>query len=235
MSTDAIVAAGLSHRYDAAHGPLTVLDRVNLRVRRGEHLAVVGRSGSGKSTLLALLGGLERPQEGDLQVLGHAVGELDGDALARFRSTEVGFVFQHFGLLDTLTALQNVELAATLAGASRPERRRRAEALLDLVELSDRSDHEPAALSGGERQRVGIARALINQPRLVLADEPTGNLDDEAAIVVADLLASLPTRTGATVVVVTHDHGLADRADRVVELTAGRLDPAPLPRARVRR
>lgn len=220
----AIQARGLTHRYGSAHGPLTVLDRVELSVRTREHVAIVGRSGSGKSTLLALLGGLERPQQGELEVLGRSVGDLDADALAAFRSTGVGFVFQHFGLLDTLTALENVELAATLAGRPRAQRRARAVELLDLVGLGDRRAHEPAALSGGERQRVAIARALMNEPKLVLADEPTGNLDDDAAAVVGDLLASLPLRTGTTVVVVTHDHQLAGRADRRIHLVRGRLE-----------
>ena len=223
MLPDAIVAIGLTHVYPTAQGPLNVLDGVDLRVGAGEHLAILGRSGSGKSTLLALLGGLEPAQAGDLEVLGHRLGDLSGDALARFRSRGVGFVFQHFGLLDTLTALENVELAATLAGRSRSDRRPRATALLEMVGLSDRRDHAPAALSGGERQRVAIARALINEPQLLLADEPTGNLDDDAAAMVADLLASLPGRTGASVVVVTHDRGLADRADRRLQLRGGRL------------
>ena len=232
MLPDAIVAIGLTHVYPTAQGPLNVLDGVDLRVGAGEHLAILGRSGSGKSTLLALLGGLEPAQAGDLEVLGHRLGDLSGDALARFRSRGVGFVFQHFGLLDTLTALENVELAATLAGRSRSDRRPRATALLEMVGLSDRRDHAPAALSGGERQRVAIARALINEPQLLLADEPTGNLDDDAAAMVADLLASLPGRTGASVVVVTHDRGLADRADRRLQLRGGRLgavvaEPAP--------
>lgn len=233
MSAAAILVEGLSHSFDTAQGPLTVLDGIDLQVAATEHVAVVGRSGSGKSTLLSLLGGLETPQEGRVDVLGHPLGELGRDELARFRASEVGFVFQHFGLLDTLTALENVELACAVAGGARRGRRARAEALLAQVGLLPRRDHRPLALSGGERQRVAIARALVNEPRLVLADEPTGNLDDEAAATVADLLASLPSTSGATVVVVTHDHALADRADRVVRMRGGRVHAddgrAPVP------
>ncbi|MEO6318409.1 MAG: ABC transporter ATP-binding protein [Acidimicrobiales bacterium] len=226
MPVPAVVVEELSHSFDTARGALTVLDGIELRVTTGEHLAVVGRSGSGKSTLLSLLGGLETPQHGRVEVLGHLLGELGRDELARFRATQVGFVFQHFGLLDTLTALENVELAGAIAGAPRAARRAQAETRLEQVGLLARRDHRPPALSGGERQRVAIARALVNEPRLVLADEPTGNLDDEAAATVADLLASLPSTNGATVVVVTHDHALADRADRVVRLRGGRVHGA---------
>ncbi len=220
----AVHARGIGYRFDAPSGPVPVLDHLDLTVEAGEHIAVVGRSGSGKSTLLALLGGLERPQTGVLHVLDRDLATIGRDDLARFRATELGFVFQHFGLLDTLTAVENIELAGTLAGLGRRERRVRAHRLLDLVGLAHRSDHTPPAMSGGERQRVGIARALVNEPRLVLADEPTGNLDDESAHDIADLLARVPAESGATVVVVTHDRSLAARADRVVELQAGSFD-----------
>ena len=221
--TPAVRARGLFHQYDAPGGVLRVLDGLDLDVAAGEHVAVVGRSGSGKSTLLSLLGGLERPQGGEVEVLGHDLGALSGDDLARFRSREVGFVFQHFGLLETLTAAENVELACMFGGAGPRDRRARADELLEVVGLADRRRHRPPALSGGERQRVAIARALANRPRLVLADEPTGNLDDDAAALVASVLASLPPQHGTAVIVVTHDHALAAGADRRLVLREGRL------------
>lgn len=152
MPAPAVVVEELTHSFDTARGALTVLDGIELRVGTGEHVAVVGRSGSGKSTLLSLLGGLEPPQQGRVEVLGLPLGALGRDELARFRATEVGFVFQHFGLLDTLTALENVELAGAIAGASRGARRARAQALLGQVGLLARRDHRPRALSGGERR-----------------------------------------------------------------------------------
>lgn len=218
----AVDAQGLSHRYATPAGDLTVLDELSLAVSGGEHVAVMGRSGSGKSTLLALLGGLTRPQRGSLIVQGHDLRDLSGDDLAAFRRDQIGFVFQHFGLLDTLTAAENIELAATLAGQPPAARRARAMDLLETVGLASRARHRPHQLSGGERQRVAIARALTNRPTLVLADEPTGNLDDEAAAVVSDLLADLPAAHGVTVVVVTHDRSLAGRAQRRVRLNHGR-------------
>ncbi len=223
LARPSVDVRGLVHCFDAPAGPITVLDQVELTVAHGEHVAVVGRSGSGKSTLLSLLGGLERPQDGSVDVLGRDLGAATRDELAQFRADELGFVFQHFGLLDTLTARENLELAGTLAGQGRGERRDRADRLLDAVGIAHRRDHAPPALSGGERQRVGIARALMNEPRLVLADEPTGNLDDDSAQDIAELLASMPRQTGATVVTVTHDRTLAARADRIVELRAGAI------------
>ncbi len=217
-------ARGLGHRYEAANGTLAVLRELDLDVAPGEHVAVVGRSGSGKSTLLSLLGGLEAPQEGTLTVGGHDLEALGGDALATFRRETVGFVFQHFGLLEALTAQENVELAGTLSRTGRRARRDRARDLLGAVGLGDRLDHRPHALSGGERQRVAVARALANDPDLVLADEPTGNLDDESGAVVGDLLAGLPGEHGCSVVVVTHDHALAAAADRQLSLHEGRLE-----------
>ncbi len=222
-----VEAHGLGHRFEGPAGPITVLAEVELAVSDGECLAVVGRSGSGKSTLLALLGGLDRPQTGSLHVLGRDLSAAGRDELAGFRARELGFVFQHFGLLDTLTARENIELAGALGGLGRTERRRRTQELLAEVGIADRQDHAPPELSGGERQRVGIARALVNHPRLVLADEPTGNLDDHSAAGVAELLLSLPRRHGTTVVIVTHDRSLAGRADRIVELRGGAIAGAP--------
>jgi ABC-type lipoprotein export system ATPase subunit len=183
----------------------------------------MGASGAGKSTALALIGGLERPQRGRVVVGGQDLGRLSGDALAAYRRRTIGFVFQHFGLLDTLTAQENVELAMALDGVGREERRSRASGLLDAVRLGGRSDHRPSALSGGERQRVAIARALANRPRLILADEPTGNLDANAAGLVLDLLDGLRTEHGCSLLVVTHNPLVARRADESCELVDGRL------------
>ena len=219
----AVDVGGLAHRYDTPGGTLCILEHLDLAVSPGEHVAIVGPSGSGKSTLLALLGGLEHPQEGTVRVAGQDLAALARDDLARFRARTVGFVFQHFGLLDSLTAVENVELAATLAGTGRRERRREATALLDAVGLAERAHQTPGTLSGGERQRVAIARALLNRPRLILADEPTGNLDAASAAVVADLLHAAVTDDGGALVVVTHDVAMAARADRVLELDAGKL------------
>ena len=223
----AISVEGLCHAYRGPDGPVPVLDGVDLIVAAGEHVALTGRSGAGKTTLLSILGGLERPQGGRVEVDGRNLDGLDGNGLAAFRRETVGFVFQHFGLLDALTATENVELALALAGRE-PRRRRAARAgeLLAAVGLADRIRHRPAALSGGERQRVAIARALANRPRLVLADEPTGNLDPESAEGVLALLERLPAETGSTVVVVTHNRGVAARASRVLALENGRVRPA---------
>ncbi|MGH9264279.1 MAG: ABC transporter ATP-binding protein [Acidimicrobiales bacterium] len=218
----AITLRGLSHTYRTADGPLTVLGGLDLDVADGGYAAVTGPSGSGKTTLLSLLGGLEQPQRGRIEVGGKDLTDLGGDGLAAYRRATVGFVFQHFGLLETLTAAQNVELAGTLAGTSPSVRRARAMELLDAVGLRERANHRPSRLSGGERQRVAIARALVNRPQLLLADEPTGNLDDEAAAMVIELLESVRHEHGCTFLLVTHNHTLAARADQRVALERGR-------------
>ena len=217
-----VVVRGLRHRYRTARGPLGVLEGVDLDVAPGQYVAVQGASGAGKSTLLSVLGGLERPQEGSVRVGEVDLATLAGDALAAYRRSTVGFVFQHFGLLEALTAAENVELALALAGAPRRQRRARATELLDEVGLSGRLGHLPVALSGGERQRVAIARALAGEPRLLLADEPTGNLDEGSTEKVVELLEALPAR-GTTLVVITHNRALAERAERRLRLEAGRL------------
>jgi putative ABC transport system ATP-binding protein len=214
---------GLFHTFRGPEGPVPVLHQVELEAPAGSYLSITGPSGAGKSTLLALLGGLEPPQQGTVAVGGADLRGLRGDALAAYRRATVGFVFQHFGLVETLTALENVELAATLAGASRRQRRTQAHRLLAAVGLAEREGHRPARLSGGERQRVGIARALANGPRLVLADEPTGNLDEEAALSVIELLEGIHQERGCTVVLVTHNRSLAARAPRRLRLDRGRL------------
>jgi ABC-type lipoprotein export system ATPase subunit len=219
----AVEVTGLTHRYRAEGGPLVVLDDLDCSVAAGEFVAITGRSGSGKTTLLSILGGLERRQSGLVRVGNADLSKLGGNALAGYRRATVGFVFQDFGLLSPLTAEENIELALTFASVRGSRRRRRARELLDAVGLADRSRHRPAALSGGESQRVAIARALANHPRLVLADEPTGNLDDESAALVLDLLASLPAEHECTLIVVTHNPAIASRADRVLRLERGKL------------
>jgi ABC-type lipoprotein export system ATPase subunit len=209
----------LTRRYVMGESVVTALDGLDLSFEKGEFAAVVGRSGSGKSTLLHLIGGLDRPTSGEIRVEGRRLAELTNDELAAYRRTGVGFVFQFFNLVPTLTALQNVELPMTLAGVAPAERRRRAQALLDRVGLSARTGHRPRELSGGEQQRVSVARALVNDPPLLLADEPTGNLDSKTAADILGLLKSL----GKTVLMVTHDRSLAEGfATRTVEMSDGR-------------
>ena len=215
----------LHHAYRKGDRSLIVLDGLDLSVEAGGYLAVTGPSGAGKSTLLSLLGGLERPQAGDVVVAGVNVAGLAGDELASYRRTTVGFVFQHFGLLEALSATENVELACTLAGVGRPERRARADHLLAAVGLASRSAHRPHELSGGERQRVAIARAMANRPSLLLADEPTGNLDEDSAGKVLGLLEDIHAEGGCTVVVVTHNARVAARASTRFDLRHGRLWP----------
>jgi putative ABC transport system ATP-binding protein len=217
---------GVGHRYGSGPAAVTVLDDLDLDLEPAGYLALMGASGAGKSTVLALIGGLERPQRGTVVVGGQALDRLAGNALADYRRRTIGFVFQHFGLLETLTALENVELAMALDGAPRARRRSRARELLAAVRLVGREEHRPSSLSGGERQRVAIARALANRPRLLLADEPTGNLDGAAATVVLDLLDSLRSENGCSLLVVTHNPLVARRADRSCELAGGRLAPA---------
>ncbi len=227
-----IVVEGLTHRYQSAAGQVTVLTDLELAVEAGTHVALTGASGSGKSTLLCLLGGLEAPQEGSVRVADHDLSGLSRVELARFRCETVGFVFQHFGLLEALSAAENVELACSLAGVAPAARRRRAAELLEAVGLADRARHRPLELSGGERQRVAIARALANDPSVILADEPTGNLDEASTERVVTLLAQLPVEHGCTLVIVTHDPAIAARADRRLHLAGGHLtevDGSPRP------
>jgi putative ABC transport system ATP-binding protein len=221
-----IEVRGLAHRYRGPAGEVPVLSGVDLEVEPGSFVALVGVSGAGKTTLLAILGGLERPQSGWVRVGGHDLATLGGAGLAAHRRRTVGFVFQHFGLMEALTARENVELALTFAGAARRPRRARALELLDQVGLGERADHLPGRLSGGEQQRVGIARALANRPPVLLADEPTGNLDRQSGDSVLELLESARREQGCAVVLVTHEERAAARADRVLVLEGGRLRAA---------
>jgi ABC-type lipoprotein export system ATPase subunit len=213
---------GLEKEYGKGAGLVRALDGVKLAVASGETLAVMGPSGCGKSTLLHLLGGLERPSGGEVWLAGRRIDQLSEKALARLRRHAIGFVFQAFHLLEELTAAENVELPALLAGRSPRAARRRAAELLERVGLTDRAAHLPAALSGGERQRVAIARALSNEPLVVLADEPTGNLDSAATLDVLRLLDSLRA-AGQTLLIVTHDARIAATADRLISMRDGAL------------
>jgi putative ABC transport system ATP-binding protein len=213
-------ARGLEKEYGQGGGSVRALDGVELSVASGETLAVMGPSGCGKSTLLHLLGGLERPSAGEVWLAGNRVDQLSEKALARLRRHAIGFVFQAFHLMDELTAVENVELPALLARRSPRAARLRAVELLERVGLSDRARHLPSALSGGERQRVAIARALSNEPLVVLADEPTGNLDSAAALDVLRLLDTL-REAGQTLVIVTHESRIAATADRLISMRDG--------------
>jgi ABC-type lipoprotein export system ATPase subunit len=211
---------GLEKEYGRGAGLVRALDGVDLGVASGETLAVMGPSGCGKSTLLHLLGGLERPSGGEVWLAGRRIDQLSEKALARLRRHAIGFVFQAFHLMDELTAVENVELPALLAGRSPRAARRRATELLEQVGLTDRARHLPSALSGGERQRVAIARALSNEPLVVLADEPTGNLDSAATLEVLRLLDGLRA-AGQTLLIVTHDSRIAATADRLISMRDG--------------
>jgi len=213
-------ARGLRKEHGRAEGLVRAIDGVDLDVAAGETLAVMGPSGCGKSTLLHILGGLERPTGGEVWLDGQRVDTMSEKATAQLRRHSIGFVFQAFHLMDELTAAENVEMPALLAGRSPRDARRRAAELLERVGLADRAGHLPAALSGGQRQRVAIARALSNEPLLVLADEPTGNLDSSATLEVLRLFEELHS-AGQTLIVVTHDDRIAATADRLISMRDG--------------
>ena len=221
MSSPLIEARGLVFTAAAASGPVQVLRGVDLKVDTGEAVGIVGPSGSGKTSLLMLLAGLERPTGGELSVAGRALGALDEVALARFRREQVGLVFQGFHLIPTMTALENVAVPLEFAG--RRDAFERAEASLKEVGLGHRLTHYPGQLSGGEQQRVALARAVVAEPRLILADEPTGNLDRATGATVMDLLFGLRARLGTTLLLITHDPALAERCGRQVRMEDGRI------------
>jgi putative ABC transport system ATP-binding protein len=210
----------LTKTYLSAGRPLTVLKGITLSIEPGEFVAILGPSGSGKTTLLGLLAGLDRPSEGSVTIDGQDLGRLTEDERARLRGEKIGFVFQTFHLIPTLTARENVQVPLELRGAAAPQE---AAELLARVGLGDRGHHYPAQLSGGEQQRVAVARAFSNRPRIVFADEPTGNLDAATGATVIDLLTEFNRRMGTTLVLVTHDRDLAARAHRVIRLSDGAL------------
>ncbi len=224
-----IVAEGLTKEYRSGGRPLRVLDSVDLTVAAEDFVAIVGPSGSGKTTLLGLLAGLDEPTAGRVSLAGHDLSLLTEDERAVFRANNVGFVFQTFHLLPTLTALENVMVPAELLGRQESSNgssaRAWAASLLDRVGLADRLDHYPAQLSGGEQQRVALARAFSGEPKILFADEPTGNLDRATGDHVVHLLEALNTDARTTLVLVTHDLALAARAGKVVSLADGRIVP----------
>ena len=222
MTVPIISLERVSRVYDMGRVAVPALDDVSLGVQPGEFVAIVGPSGSGKSTMMNILGCLDRPTHGAYRLAGAAVAELDDDGLARLRSRSIGFVFQSYNLLPRTTALENVAAPLLYQGVGRAERVRRARAALERLGLGDRVDHEPTELSGGQQQRVAVARALVTDPALILADEPTGNLDSHAGAEVISLLRELHG-AGRTIVLITHDPDVASSADRQVHLLDGRI------------
>jgi len=222
MSSEIVLSAtGLGKQVSSPEGKLTILENINLQVSSGEVVALVGPSGAGKTTLLALLAGLDHPSSGSVELCGSRLEELDEDGRAQVRGRNVGFVFQSFHLVPSLTALENVMLPLELAEES--DAAARARAALESVGLGSRTGHYPRQLSGGEKQRVAIARAFVGNPSVLFADEPTGNLDTASGERVSELLFNLNKQSGTTLVLVTHDKSLAEKCDRVLELEAGRL------------
>jgi ABC-type lipoprotein export system ATPase subunit len=222
MSAPLIALERVSRVYRMGEVEVPALDDVSLDIGTGEFVAIVGPSGSGKSTMMNILGCLDRPTHGAYHLAGSAVAELDDDALARLRSRTIGFVFQSYNLLPRTSALDNVATPLLYQGVGRAERARRARAALERLGLGDRVSHEPSELSGGQQQRVAIARALVTEPALVLADEPTGNLDSHAGAEVMAVLRDLHDQ-GRTVVLITHDTDVAASADRQIHLHDGRV------------
>jgi putative ABC transport system ATP-binding protein len=218
----AIALAGVNLSLGRGAARVHILKDIGLRIGRGEAIGLVGPSGSGKSTLLMVMAGLERPDTGSVEVAGADLGKLDEDGLARFRGRHVGIVFQSFHLIPTMTAIENVAVPLELAGAD--DAFARAERELSLVGLADRLSHYPAQLSGGEQQRVALARALAPDPSILVADEPTGNLDETTGKQIIELLFAGHEERGTTLILVTHDPALAARCDRVLRLRSGRID-----------
>ena len=223
-TTVVLAAEGLGKQVSSPEGTLAILADVSLSIRRGESVAIIGASGAGKSTLLALLAGLDEPTSGRALLAGNDLTRLDEDGRAAVRASHVGFVFQSFHLVPSLTAIENVMLPLELA--RRPDAREAAREVLGRVGLAERVGHYPRQLSGGEQQRVAIARAFVRQPDVLFADEPTGNLDAATGEKIMDLLFGLNRATQTTLVLVTHDRQLAARCDRIIRLEAGRVVPS---------
>ena len=226
MSNPVLSIKNVEKTYTSNADVLNVLKGVNLELAAGESIAIMGASGCGKSTLLNLVGGLDKVETGEINACGHAVSSLKEKELTHYRSMVVGFVFQFHYLLKDFTVLENVILPKLVSGRSRREAISTALELLEQVGIVERKEHYPAQLSGGERQRAALARALVNDPKIILADEPTGNLDEEHKAIVADLIFDLPTRMGKSMLLVTHAADLAARANKVCLLKDGVLIPA---------
>ena len=219
-------ATDVTKSFRSAAGTVTAVNGVTMTVGSGEFVAVVGRSGSGKTTLMSLLGALEQPTSGVIEVDGQDITRLSPGQLVHYRGRKIGFVFQSYHLVPNLTAAENVMLPMEFTGVGKRERRERARRLLDQVELTGaQQDRKPSRLSGGEQQRVAIARALANRPSIILADEPAGNLDTQTSATIVELLRDLSRSEGTTVILVTHDDSIADQADRVLHLADGHLAP----------
>ena len=222
------VLKGVVKRYRRGKQTVEVLHNLNLDIAKGEFLALMGPSGSGKTTLLNLIGGIDRPTEGEVTVAGERIDKLSGGKLAHWRAHNVGFVFQFYNLMPTLTAEQNVELPLLLTPLSGSQRKANVQAALELVGLADRKKHKPNELSGGQQQRVAIARAIVADPNLLVCDEPTGDLDRETAVEILQLLQLLNREQGKTIVMVTHDPKAAEFASRVLHVDKGALiDASP--------
>jgi putative ABC transport system ATP-binding protein len=220
--TELIAIDDVKKIYETGEAQVRALDGVTLRIDAGEYVAVMGPSGSGKSTLMNLIGCLDTPTSGSYRLKGQEISRMADDELARIRNQEIGFFFQVFNLLPRADALQNVELPLVYSGMPRPERRERAARALDAVGLSDRKHHRPSEMSGGQRQRVAVARALVHEPSILLADEPTGNLDSRTGAEIMDLFERLHA-AGNAFILVTHEEELAARSGRVVRLRDGRI------------
>ena len=218
-----IEAKELTKTYQMGELQVHALRQVSLQVKRGEFLAVMGPSGSGKSTLMNILGCLDQPSSGEYYLAGDPVARLDDNKLARIRGEQIGFVFQNFNLLPRTNALHNVELPLIYAGLRRRERRKRSATALELVGLGDRLHHKPNELSGGQQQRVAIARALVGQPAIILADEPTGNLDSHSSQDIIGIFERLNREQGITIIFVTHEQDIADQTQRIVRLVDGQI------------
>jgi putative ABC transport system ATP-binding protein len=225
MNTSVIVTEHLSKTYGSGHTQVDALKDVNISIEKGEYIAIIGPSGSGKSTFMNLIGCLDIPSKGRIFIDNFDVSTLSETRLSRIRREKIGFIFQKYNLLPTFDAMGNVELAMSFAGVNRKTRKERSKKLLKMVELDHRLSHKPSEMSGGEQQRVAIARALANNPSIILADEPTGNVDTKGGENIMNILETI-NKSGETIIVVTHDPTIANRANRILRIKDGRVSEA---------